>query len=99
MPNSNTGDKLALGSAIAGGALVAALIEVLFDKGALTLEESRTVLDRALRNVGFHQRANGGRAGGGGVPPLRWGGLSPRGGARRSLRLTRSVVAWGGAQR
>ncbi|TMJ66641.1 MAG: hypothetical protein E6G80_18230 [Alphaproteobacteria bacterium] len=61
MPNSNTGDKLALGSAIAGGALVAALIEVLFDKGALTLEESRTVLDRALRNVGFHQRANGAR--------------------------------------
>ena len=47
--------------AIAGGALVAALIEVLLDKGALTLEESRTVLDRALRNVGFHQRANGAR--------------------------------------
>ncbi len=61
MPNSNTGDKLALGSAIAGGALVAALIEVLFDKGALTLEESRTVLDRALRNISFHQRANGAR--------------------------------------
>jgi len=61
MPNSNTGDKLALGSAIAGGALVAALIEVLFDKGALTLEESRTILDRALRNISFHQRANGAR--------------------------------------
>ncbi len=61
MPNSNAGDKLALGSAIAGGALVAALIEVLFDKGALTLEESRTILDRALRNISFHQRANGAR--------------------------------------
>jgi len=61
MANSNTGDKLALGSAIAGGALVAALIEVLFDKGALTLEESRTILDRALRNISFHQRANGAR--------------------------------------
>jgi len=61
MPNSNTGDKLALGSAIAGGALVAALIEVLLDKGALTLEESRTILDRALRNISFHQRANGAR--------------------------------------
>ena len=61
MPNNNTGDKLALGSAIAGGALVAALIEVLFDKGALTLEESRTILDRALRNISFHQRANGAR--------------------------------------
>ena len=61
MAADNPGDKLALGSAIAGGAIVAALIEVLLDKGILSVEEARTVLDRALRNVGFHQRADGGR--------------------------------------
>src|SRR5262249_9596570 len=61
MPTNDTGEKLALGSAIAGGALATALLEVLFDKGMLTLEESRTVLERALRNVGVHQRSNGGR--------------------------------------
>ncbi len=53
-------DKNALGSAIAGGAIAAALIEVLFDKGALTLEEARTVLDRALRLIGPHVQADGG---------------------------------------
>jgi polyhydroxyalkanoate synthesis regulator phasin len=61
MAADKPGDKLALGSAIAGGAIVAALIEVLLDKGILSVEEARTVLDRALRNVGFHQRADGGR--------------------------------------
>jgi len=60
MPTNDTGEKLALGSAIAGGALATALLEVLFDKGMLTLEESRTMLERALRNVGVHQRSNGG---------------------------------------
>ena len=55
MAADGPGDKLALGSAIAGGAIVAALIEVLLDKGILSVEESRTVLDHALRNVGFHQ--------------------------------------------
>jgi hypothetical protein len=61
MPTNDTGEKLALGAAIAGGALAAALLEMLFDKGALTLEESRTVLERALHNIGVHQRVNGGR--------------------------------------
>jgi hypothetical protein len=37
------------------------LIETLFDKGALTLEESRTVLDRALRNVSLRHQADGAR--------------------------------------
>jgi hypothetical protein len=37
------------------------LIETLFDKGTLTLEESRTVLDRALGNVSVHNRADGAR--------------------------------------
>jgi hypothetical protein len=61
MPTNDTGEKLALGAGIAGGALAAALLEVLFDKGVLTLQESRTVLERALHNIGVHQRANGAR--------------------------------------
>jgi polyhydroxyalkanoate synthesis regulator phasin len=61
MAADSTGDKLALGSAIAGGAIAAALIESLFDKGTLSLEESRKVLDRALRNISFHHRAHGAR--------------------------------------
>jgi polyhydroxyalkanoate synthesis regulator phasin len=61
MATDSTGDKLALGSAIAGGAIATALIETLFDKGALTREESRAILDRALRNVSFHNRADGAR--------------------------------------
>lgn len=59
--NNSTGDKLALGSAIAGGAIVTALLEVLLEKGTLSVEEARTILERALRNVGFHQRAAGAR--------------------------------------
>jgi len=59
MAIDSTSDKLARGSAMAGGAIATALIETLFDKGTLTLEESRTVRDRALRNVGFHHRADG----------------------------------------
>ena len=61
MATDSTGDKPALGSAIAGGAIAAALIETLLDKGTLTLEESRTILDRALRNVSFHHGADGAR--------------------------------------
>ena len=59
--NNSTGDKLALGSAIAGGAIVTALLEMLLEKGTLSVEEARTVLERALRNVGFQQRAAGAR--------------------------------------
>jgi hypothetical protein len=51
MAADGPGDKLALGSAIAGGAIVAALIEALLDKGILSVEESRTVLDHALRRL------------------------------------------------
>jgi len=50
-----------MGSAIAGGAIAAALIEILFEKSALNLDESRTVLERALRNVSFHNRSDGAR--------------------------------------
>jgi len=50
----------ALGPAIAGGAMTAALIEVLFDKGVLTLDESRDVLKNAMRKIGIQvQSAEG----------------------------------------
>jgi hypothetical protein len=45
-------DKQALGSAIAGGAITIALIETLFDKGDLSLDEARGVLLRAMQMVG-----------------------------------------------
>jgi polyhydroxyalkanoate synthesis regulator phasin len=55
MPDSNP----ALASAIAGGAIAAALIETLLDKGILTLDESRAVLDRVMRTIGAHSRDHG----------------------------------------
>jgi hypothetical protein len=42
-------DDLATGTAWAGAAIAAALLETLFDKGILTREESRGVLDRAMK--------------------------------------------------
>jgi hypothetical protein len=53
-------DKHALGSAIAGGAIAAALIETLLDKKLLTLEESRGVLERASRTIGLYMQTDGG---------------------------------------
>ena len=53
-------DKHALGSAIAGGAIAVALIETLFDKGILSLDEARGVLDRAMRMAGIFSRSAGG---------------------------------------
>ena len=55
MPES----KHALGSAIAGGAIATALIEILFDKGVLTLGEGRRVLELAMATVGAHSQADG----------------------------------------
>jgi hypothetical protein len=52
-------EKHVLGSAIAGGAIATALLETLFDKGILTLDESRTVLDRAIRAIGPFAHAEG----------------------------------------
>src|SRR5262249_29874395 len=57
--DGNTSDKRARGLAIAGGAIAVALIETLFAKGLLTLEESKTVLDHALRNVSLSHGADG----------------------------------------
>jgi hypothetical protein len=40
-------------TALAGGAIASALLETLFDKGVLSLDESRSVLDRAIRSLGL----------------------------------------------
>jgi ATP-dependent protease HslVU (ClpYQ) peptidase subunit len=61
MATDSINDRLAIGSAIAGGAIATALIETLFEKSALNLEESRTVLERALRNLSLHNRADSAR--------------------------------------
>jgi hypothetical protein len=53
-------DKQALGTAIAGGAIAAALIERLFDKGVLSLDDARGVLDSAMRPAGRHAHSEGG---------------------------------------
>jgi hypothetical protein len=52
-------DERALGTAIAGGAIATALLEALFAKGLLNLDEARGVLDHASRTVGTHYRAEG----------------------------------------
>lgn len=53
-------DTPGLGSAIAGGAIAMALIEALLDKGVLTLDEARGVLDGALRLIGPFMSTDGG---------------------------------------
>jgi hypothetical protein len=45
-------DTIAQGTALAGGAVAGALIEALFDKQILTLDEARSVLDRAMKSLG-----------------------------------------------
>ena len=42
---------MAMGTALAGGAVATALLEVLFESGILTLDKSRTVLDRAMNSL------------------------------------------------
>jgi polyhydroxyalkanoate synthesis regulator phasin len=40
------------GSALAGGLLAAALLDALVDKGALTIDDARSVIDKAMRALG-----------------------------------------------
>lgn len=46
-----TGEELATGTALVGGAIAVALLETLFENGFLTLETSRSVLDRAIKSL------------------------------------------------
>jgi hypothetical protein len=48
---SNGTDVFAGATALAGGAIAAATLDALFDKGILTLEESRAILDRAMKSL------------------------------------------------
>ncbi len=49
---SDAGNSHQRGAAIAGGAVAVSLLETLFQKGILNLDESRRVLERAMRSVG-----------------------------------------------
>jgi hypothetical protein len=42
----------AMGEALAGGAIASATLEALFDKGIITLDEGRGILDKAARSLG-----------------------------------------------
>jgi hypothetical protein len=44
-------EKQAMGTALAGGAIASAILETLFDKGIITLNEGRAILDKALRSI------------------------------------------------
>jgi hypothetical protein len=47
-----TSEELAFGTTLAGGAVACAVLEALFDKGILSLDESRGVLNRAMAAIG-----------------------------------------------
>ena len=51
-------DEQMLGTAIAGAAIAASLIDTLLEKGTLTLGEARGVVDRARNVVGRHSSHN-----------------------------------------
>jgi mevalonate kinase len=48
------------GTALAGGAIAAALIEALLEKNVLTLAEARNILHRALKTAGIHMPSHEG---------------------------------------
>ena len=55
----NGTDERAMGTALAGGAIAAAALEALFDKGLLSLEEARAVLDKAMLALGSVGQSEG----------------------------------------
>jgi hypothetical protein len=55
---TNTNER-AIGTALAGGVLAAATLEALFDKGLLTLDEARAVLDKTMIDLGSVGQAEG----------------------------------------
>jgi hypothetical protein len=57
-----TDDERAAATALAGGAVSAALLETLMDKNILSRNEARTVLQKALATVGTFADTPGGQA-------------------------------------
>jgi hypothetical protein len=57
---ANTEADKATGIGLAGGAVVAALLDTLHTKGVLTLNESRDVLEAAMRALAPHMRTPAG---------------------------------------
>jgi hypothetical protein len=52
--------KRTFAMALAGGAIATALLDTLHEKGVLTLDESRAVLDRAFKQLGTVASQEGG---------------------------------------
>lgn len=48
MSNQN---QSSIGTSLAGGAIASALVQTLFDKGVLSLDESRAVLTAAMQSI------------------------------------------------
>jgi len=73
-----TSEELLGGTSLAGGVLAAALLEALFDKGILNLEESRAVLDRAMKNLAPMMQTSTGFQAAGIIGALQRGKFSAR---------------------
>jgi hypothetical protein len=74
-----SGTDLAAGTGLAGGAIAVALLETLFEKGILDLNESRGVLDRAMKSLAPVMQTPGGFTAAGIIGALQRGKFSARG--------------------
>jgi hypothetical protein len=74
-----TNDERAAATALAGGAITAALLETLMEKNLLTRGEVREVLQKALTTVGTFSETPGGYAAKGIITRLMAGKFSVRG--------------------
>jgi hypothetical protein len=68
-----------IGTALAGGAIAAALLEALYDKGILNLDESRAVLDKAIKSLTPVMQMEGGMQAARIIGSLQSGKFSARG--------------------
>lgn len=72
-------DELAAGNSLAGGAIAVSLLETLFDKGILSLEDGRAVLDRAMHSLAPVMQTPGGYQAAQVIGALQRGKFSARG--------------------
>lgn len=74
-----TSEELREGMAVAGGALASAILVALFDKGLISLEESRAVLDQAMKSLAPVMQTPAGFHAAGIIGALQRGKFSARG--------------------
>jgi hypothetical protein len=74
-----TDDERAAATALAGGAISAALLETLMEKNLLSRNEARAVLQKALTTVGAFSDTPGGQAAQGVITRMLAGKFSVRG--------------------